>query len=50
MARCGFNSFELPDTDIEDALSAFSTFTAAYQPSNDIGLKFKLRRGIPASA
>jgi uncharacterized protein (DUF934 family) len=43
MARCGFNSFELPDSDIEDAYSAFSTFTAAYQPSNDAGLRHKLR-------
>jgi len=43
MARCGFNSFELPDTDIEDAYSAFSTFTAAYQPSNDAGLTQPLR-------
>jgi uncharacterized protein (DUF934 family) len=38
LARCGFNSFELPDSDIEDARVAFSTFTAAYQPSNDFGL------------
>jgi uncharacterized protein (DUF934 family) len=43
MARCGFNSFELPDTDIEYAYSAFSTFTAAYQPANDLGLPRKLR-------
>jgi uncharacterized protein (DUF934 family) len=43
MARCGFNSFELPETDIEDAHTAFSTFTAAYQPSNDAGLARKLR-------
>ncbi|HEX3602949.1 MAG TPA: DUF934 domain-containing protein [Steroidobacteraceae bacterium] len=43
MARCGFNSFELAETDIEDAYSAFSTFTAAYQPSNDAGLMHKLR-------
>ncbi len=43
MARCGFNSFELPDTDIEDAYTAFSTFAAAYQPSNDLGLARKLR-------
>jgi uncharacterized protein (DUF934 family) len=50
LARCGFNSFELPEADIEDALSALSTFSAAYQPSNDIGLEFKLRRDIPASA
>jgi uncharacterized protein (DUF934 family) len=50
MARCGFNSFELPDSDIEDAYSAFSTFTAAYQPSNDAGLKHQLRRSsVPAS-
>jgi len=50
MARCGFNSFELPDADIEDAHAAFSTFSAAYQPSNDSGLAVKLRRDIPASA
>ncbi|HEV7358396.1 MAG TPA: DUF934 domain-containing protein [Steroidobacteraceae bacterium] len=42
MARCGFNSFELPETDIEDAVSALGTFTAAYQPSNDLGLRFKV--------
>ncbi|MEO7205762.1 MAG: DUF934 domain-containing protein [Steroidobacteraceae bacterium] len=42
MARCGFNSFELPETDIEDAHTAFATFTAAYQPSNDTGLPRKL--------
>jgi uncharacterized protein (DUF934 family) len=44
MARCGFNSFELPDTDIEDAHTALSTFSRAYQPSNDAGLPLKLRR------
>jgi uncharacterized protein (DUF934 family) len=43
MARCGFNSFELPEADIEDGYTAFSTFTAAYQPSNDFGLPHKLR-------
>jgi uncharacterized protein (DUF934 family) len=43
MARCGFNSFELAESDIEDACSAFSTFSAAYQPSNDAGLPHKLR-------
>jgi uncharacterized protein (DUF934 family) len=48
MARCGFNSFELPDSDIEDAYSAFSTFTAAYQPSNDAGLTHKLRHTLSA--
>jgi uncharacterized protein (DUF934 family) len=50
MARCGFNSFELPEADVEDAHAAFSTFSAAYQPSNDAGLAVKLRRDIPASA
>jgi uncharacterized protein (DUF934 family) len=46
MARCGFNSFELPDTEIEDAHTAFATFTAAYQPSNDSGLAYKLRNSV----
>jgi len=44
MARCGFNSFELPDSDIEDAHIALRTFSRAYQPSNDLGLPLKLRR------
>jgi uncharacterized protein (DUF934 family) len=43
LARCGFNSFELPDSDLEAAAGAFSTFTASYQPSNDAGLALKLR-------
>jgi uncharacterized protein (DUF934 family) len=53
MARCGFNSFELPDADIEEAAGALSTFSAAYQPSNDAGLPFKLparRLEAPAGA
>jgi uncharacterized protein (DUF934 family) len=53
MARSGFNSFELPDADLAAARSALSTFSNAYQPSNDAGLPFKLqqsRRGTPASA
>jgi uncharacterized protein (DUF934 family) len=44
MARCGFNSFELPDIELQDAHTAFSTFTGAYQPSNDSGLARKLAR------
>jgi len=44
LARCGFNSFELAEADLEHAVTAFSTFTAAYQPSNDAGLPFKLQR------
>ncbi len=47
MARCGFNSFELADADIEDAAEALSTFSKAYQPSNDAGLPFKLQH-LPA--
>ncbi len=41
LARCGFNSFELPETELEGAAAALSTFSAAYQPSNDIGLTAK---------
>jgi uncharacterized protein (DUF934 family) len=44
MARCGFNSFELADADLQDAYTALSTFSRAYQPSNDAGLPLKLRR------
>jgi uncharacterized protein (DUF934 family) len=53
MARCGFNSFELPDSDLRPAAMALSTFSRAYQPSNDAGLPFKLqlrRLDTPASA
>ena len=50
LARCGFNSFELADDELENAGSAFETFSAAYQPANDLGLPFKLQRDIPASA
>jgi uncharacterized protein (DUF934 family) len=49
MARCGFNCFELPDADIEDAYTAFTTFTAAYQPSNDAGLAHKLLKARRAT-
>ncbi|MGB6308946.1 MAG: DUF934 domain-containing protein [Steroidobacteraceae bacterium] len=53
MARCGFDSFELPDAEIEDAAGALSTFSTVYQPSNDAGLPLPLRRperGSPVSA
>jgi uncharacterized protein (DUF934 family) len=43
LARCGFNSFELPETDIDHAYSALATFSKAYQPSNDAGLPLKLQ-------
>jgi uncharacterized protein (DUF934 family) len=44
LARCGFNSFELAEIDLEHAATALSTFSAAYQPSNDAGLPLKLQR------
>ena len=44
LARCGFNSFELPDSEFEQAAAAFHTFSAEYQPSNDAGLAHKLQR------
>lgn len=47
LARCGFDSFELAEADLEHAVSALSTFSAAYQPSNDAGLPFKLQRRWP---
>ncbi len=53
MARSGFSSFELPDTEIDAAAAALAAFSTAYQPSNDAGLPFKLPRrplGTPASA
>ena len=50
LARCGFNSFEMPEEELAHAPAAFSTFSAAYQPSNDLGLAFKLRPDTPASA
>jgi len=42
LARCGFNSFELPENELSAATAAFSTFSAEYQPSNDAGLARKL--------
>jgi uncharacterized protein (DUF934 family) len=44
LARCGFNSFELAEADLGNAVTAFSTFSAAYQPSNDAGLSLRLQR------
>ena len=43
LARCGFTSFELPDADLDAAASAFATFSAEYQASNDAGLGVALR-------
>ena len=48
MARCGFSSFELPDAELQDGRAAFSTFSAAYQPSNDAGLAHRLGNTVCA--
>ncbi len=42
LARCGFNSFELPEAEFEHAQAALAVFGAAYQPANDLGLPVKL--------
>jgi uncharacterized protein (DUF934 family) len=42
MARCGFNSFELAESDFAAAGGALSSFSAAYQPTNDAGLAYQL--------
>jgi len=44
LARCGFNSFELPDSELESARAALRTFSFGYQASNDAGLASALRR------
>jgi uncharacterized protein (DUF934 family) len=41
LARCGFNSFELAESDFGSAAAALSTSSAVYQPSNDAGLAYK---------
>ena len=43
LARCGFNSFQLEVPEIATAMSAFTTFSAGYQPSNDEGLAGALK-------
>jgi uncharacterized protein (DUF934 family) len=43
LARCGFNSFELPESEFEGAAAALRTFSAAYQSCNDRGLGAALR-------
>lgn len=44
LARCGFNSFELPAGEFAGAGAALATFSAEYQPANDAGLTRKLHR------
>jgi uncharacterized protein (DUF934 family) len=42
LARSGFNSFELPERELEGAKGALQTFSAAYQRSSDAGLSARL--------
>jgi len=44
LARCGFNSFELPANELASASGALAAFSAEYQPANDCGLTRKLHR------
>jgi uncharacterized protein (DUF934 family) len=45
LARCGFNCFEVPESELEGAKAALRTFSAAYQRSNDAGLAARLGPG-----
>ena len=46
MARCGFDSFELPEgADLQAALTAFDDFTVAYQGAPDAGVAPLRRAG-----
>ncbi len=44
LARCGFDSFELPEgADLQGALAAFDDFSVAYQGATDSGLQLEHR-------
>ena len=44
MARCGFDSFELPEgADLPGALAAFDDFSVAYQGAPDVDLSLERR-------
>jgi uncharacterized protein (DUF934 family) len=46
MTRCGFDAFALrEDQDAQSALSAFSDFSAPYQPAIDAGARIGAARG-----
>jgi uncharacterized protein (DUF934 family) len=46
LARCGFDSFELPPTEIaEEALAAFNRYDVVYQPGEPVeGVRFRRQR------
>ncbi len=51
MTRCGFDAFELrADQDAQVALTAFSDFSAPYQPAMDDGVRFGARTAATATA
>lgn len=51
MTRCGFDAFELrADQDAQAALTAFSDFSAPYQPAIDGGVRFGVSRAKNESA
>ncbi|HEX3848810.1 MAG TPA: DUF934 domain-containing protein [Steroidobacteraceae bacterium] len=50
MARAGFNSLEVWESDLEIAVAALSDFSWTYQPSNDAGLPIKPRQRAPDTA
>jgi uncharacterized protein (DUF934 family) len=43
MARCGFNAFELPEEELAAGAAALATFSAAYQPAPDTGIRLRHR-------
>jgi len=46
LARCGFNSFEMADNELNGASEALETFSTAYQGSNDTGLQTPLQHRL----
>ena len=51
MTRCGFDAFALrADQDAEVALTAFSDFSAPYQPAIDEGVRFGVHAHAAAAA
>ena len=52
MARAGFNSLEVRDSDLSIAAAALADFSWAYQPANDAGLEIRPRHrwDTPATA
>ena len=51
LTRCGFDAFELrADQDAQAALTAFSDFSAPYQPAMDDGVRFGAHAATAATA